>query len=135
MANWLAIGPAENWQIGIKKKTWAVSPAQQKTWEKLAPGDLVFFYATTPVKGIIGYGRVARTDVDENPFWPEEKRKGHTLWPFRITFSEVTFISLRDWETSRVVPERHGIVFQRALQPAAEEAAEAWRKALAKVAV
>jgi hypothetical protein len=135
MANWLAIGPAENWQIGIRKKTWAVSPAQQKTWEKLASGDLVFFYATAPVKGIIGYGRVAGTGVDESPFWPEEKRKGHTLWPFRIAFSEVTFVSMKDWETKRITPERQGIVFQRALQPAAAEAAKRWLKELAKVAV
>ena len=100
MDNWLAIGPAENWKIGMKKKIWAVSPAQSKTWEKVETGDRVFFYATAPVKGIIGYGNVARTKVSETSFWPQEKEKGHTLWPFRIEFSEVTVIAASDWEST-----------------------------------
>jgi len=135
MSDWLAIGPVANWEIGLKKKVWAVSPAQSKTWEKVAPGDRVFFYATAPVKGLVGYGTVSRTRVDETPFWPDEKAKGHTLWPYRIEFSSVTHISIHDWETKRVAPERQGIVFQRAFQPVTPDRAAEWVQALAKVAV
>jgi hypothetical protein len=135
MSVWLAIGPAENWKIGIKNKIWAVSPAQLKSWEKLRQGDRVFFYATAPVKGLIGYGTVGGTSADEKPFWPQEVEKGHVLWPYRIRFSEITHISPHDWEARRYVPERKGIVFQRAFQPANENHAQVWLKELAKVAV
>jgi hypothetical protein len=135
MNTWLAIGPVENWKIGIKKKIWAVSPAQLKSWERIRPGDTVFFYATAPVKGLIGCGTVGKTDADEKPFWPQELEKGHVIWPYRIRFSSVTHISPHDWESKRVAPERTGIVFQRAFQPVGQERAESWLKALAKVAV
>lgn len=133
MSDWLAIGPPDNWKIGIKKKVWAVSPAQRKSWEQTRPGDVVYFYATAPVKGIIGYGTVARVKVDEKPFWPEEKEKGHTLWPFRLEFSDVTTIGVNDWEARRIIPERTGIVFQRAFQPVSNERAEPWKHAMEKL--
>jgi predicted RNA-binding protein len=117
MKNWLAIGPPNNWKIGIKGKIWAVSPAQAKTWEKLEKDDRVFFYATAPVKGLIGYGVVEKTSADEQPFWPQEREKNQVLWPFRIRFSEVKAVPEPDWQAQSVTPERKGIVFQRAFQP------------------
>lgn len=131
MAHWLAIGPSENWKIGVKKKIWAVGPAQSKSWEKVEPGDTVFFYVTAPVKGLIGYGTVEKTRVKEPPFWPQEKEKGHALWPFQITFSEVTCLSEEDWEAEALRPKRKGIVFQRAFQPIKSDRARQWLKALA----
>jgi hypothetical protein len=126
MSNWLAIGPPGNWRIGVKDRVWAVSPAQMKSWEKLGKGDRVFFYATAPVKGLIGYGVVEKTSVDEVPYWPQEKEKKQVLWPFRIRFSEVKAVAAADWESKAVAPERKGIVFQRAFQPVAEAVAEKW---------
>ncbi|HLU99769.1 MAG TPA: hypothetical protein VKZ59_00795 [Acidobacteriota bacterium] len=126
MAYWLAIGPSENWKIGIKNKLWAVGPPQSKSWEKIEPGDTVFFYVTTPVKGLIGYGKVEKTRVKESPFWPQEKEKGHALWPFQITFSEVSCLDQEDWQAKAVHPERKGIVFQRAFQPVDTNRAKQW---------
>lgn len=130
MSDWLAIGPPENWRIGIQKKIWAVSPAQNKSWEKVQKGDRVFLYATAPVKGIIGYATVSQTKVDESPFWPQEKVKGHTLWPFRIHFKEVHALDPKGWESKSLKPDRKGIVFQRAFQPLAADRTAAWTKSL-----
>ncbi len=135
MANWLAIGPADNWKIGVRKKVWAVNGRNKKSWDRLQPPDTVFCYAIAPVKGIVGYGTVGKTSVSKTLFWPQEKDEGVQWWPYHIEFSEVTVISTHDWETKRVVPDHKGIVFQRAFQPVDEKRAKEWLKALAKVAV
>jgi len=88
MSYWLAIGPPDNWEIGIKKKIWGVTPRHSKAWGLVEQGDTVFFYAMTPVKGLIGYGTVAKTKVDEKPFWPQEISEKQSYWPFRISFHE-----------------------------------------------
>jgi hypothetical protein len=128
MTYWLAIGPAENWEIGIRKRTWGITPRHSKSWSKVQPGDTVFFYAMAPVKGIIGHGTVEKTKVDEKPFWPQEVSEKQSYWPFRITFEKTTALPRNHWETRRVVPGREGIVFQRAFQPINEERAGEWEK-------
>ncbi|GAB4240023.1 MAG: hypothetical protein Kow00109_15020 [Acidobacteriota bacterium] len=130
MADWLVIGPVANWKLAVKHKIWAVSPRHQKTWEQIAAGDRVFFYATAPVKGLIGWGSVAATAVNEKPFWPDEKEKGHVLWPLEIRFDAVHVLPEKDWTTKARQIERRGIVFQRALQPVAAERAQEWAKEL-----
>ncbi|HOM99701.1 MAG TPA: EVE domain-containing protein [Acidobacteriota bacterium] len=130
MADWLVIGPVKNWQLAVEHKVWAVSPAQEKSWRSLSPGDRVFFYATAPVKGVVGWGSVASTAVVEEPFWPEEKAKGHVLWPYRIRFQDIHVLPAADWQDRALRIERQGIVFQRALQPVASDRAETWRERL-----
>ncbi len=126
MAYWLAIGPVGNWEIGVKEKVWAVSPAHNKTWKRLRPGDTVFFYATAPVKGIIGLGTVREKRFDEELFWPQEREKGQSLWPFRLRFGDLKVLPKKEWSTKRYEPDRQGIVFQRAFQPVKPEVAEDW---------
>lgn len=126
MSFWLAIGPPKNWEIGVENQVWAVSPANSKSWEKVTPGDTVFFYATAPIKGIVGSGTVARTAVEQHPFWPEERKAGSSLWPFRIHFGMVKVLPTKDWVTKKYSPDRAGIVFQRAFQPLSAERAKAW---------
>jgi hypothetical protein len=132
MAYWLAIGPAESWEIGIKEKVWAVSHHNAKAWEKVQPGDLVCFYATAPVKGIIGIAKVQSTRCDETPFWPQEAKAGASLWPFRILLQAVKALPRSDWETRRVELDRTGIVMQKAFQPLAEEKAKPIAEPFAK---
>lgn len=130
MQDWLVIGPVKNWRVAVQEKVWAVSPAQQKSWAQLQPGDRVFFYATAPVKGLIGWGRVARTSVNEAPFWPDEKEKGHVLWPFHIEFDEMRVLPEAVWSEKARRIDRRGIVFQRALQPVTPQLAKEWLQGL-----
>ncbi len=130
MGYWLAVGPVENWKIGVKEKIWAVSPSSSKRWEQIKKGDMVFFYATTPVKGLIGTGIVARTDFSESPFWPQEKQRGESLWPYRILFERLKVLPHTDWKTKRYSPDRRGIVFQVAFQPISEDRAKQWLAAM-----
>ncbi|MBM4092855.1 MAG: EVE domain-containing protein [Planctomycetes bacterium] len=132
MNYWLAIGPADNWEIGIRKKAWGVTPRHSKAWGLVEPGDTVFFYAMTPVKGLIGNGTVAKTEVDQKPFWPQEISEKQSYWPFRISFQNTTTLPRKHWETARIATGREGIVFQRAFQTIDEKRAQQWERALSK---
>ena len=133
MNNWLAIGPADNWKLGLDGKVWGFAVRHGKAWARINPGDRLFFYATAPVKGIIGYGTVRRTFQGRSPFWPEEKKRGEILWPFRVEFSVERALPGKDWETKRLELDRRGVVFQRALQPLDAGKAGRLLKSLAKL--
>jgi hypothetical protein len=133
MKYWLAIGPAENWEIGIKKKIWGVTPRHSKAWGQVESGNTVFFYAMAPVKGLVGYGIVASTKVDEKTFWPQEVSEKQSYWPFRISFQETKALPRKEWETARMATGREGIVFQRAFQSVSEKRAREWLKNLASL--
>ncbi len=56
---WLFSGPQENWEKAISHGTWGAEPGSQpakQCWSKIRPGDIALFYATHPVKGLIGLG-------------------------------------------------------------------------------
>ena len=74
MANyWLAIGNPENWVTAFdSKNTWGLKSTQRHLWEGLAANDFVFFYATQPVIGIIGYGLIKTKFSQDKPLWPQE---------------------------------------------------------------
>jgi hypothetical protein len=42
----------------------------------------------------------------------------------------VKALAEKDWEWKRFIPDRQGIVFQRAFQPVAEKRAQEWLDAL-----
>ncbi len=132
MNYWLAIGPVGNWEIGLKKKIWGLGPRYDKAWNLIEPGDMVFFYAMAPVKGLVGCGTVSKKKFDEKPLWPQEVSEKATLWPFRVLLHETLEIPNQDWVTSRVLIDRSGIVFQRSFQPIDEKRAQKWRNLLAK---
>jgi len=118
----------------LKKKVWGASPAHAKTWERIAPGDLLFLYAMAPVKGVFGCAKVVKTFVDEKPLWPQELEDKQVLWPFRMSLEIETVLPPEQWETKRVTLERGGIVFQRALQPVGEDKAQELLRGLKKPA-
>ncbi len=83
MPYWLLSGSPENWEVALEKKVWGVSERAKGLWNKVQLGDIVVFYATRKT-GILGYGVVIDKYVDETPLWPEEKKAGKALWPYRI---------------------------------------------------
>lgn len=132
MAHWLIIGPPANWEIGIEKKTWALSLRYEKFWARLRPGDAMLFYATAPVKGLIGSGVMSRIKKNQSLFWPQEITEGKVLWPLRIEFEEVKCIPRKKWEDNRIPVERRGITLQRALQQIPDERGGSLLQALRK---
>ncbi len=132
MAYWLIIGPPTNWEIGIKNKMWSLSTRYKKFWTRLQPRDHILFYATAPVKGVIGSGVVSRIQTMSSPFWPEEVKEGKMLWPLKIDFEDIKHIPMKKWEDNRIPVERQGITLQRALQQIPDERGRSLLQALQK---
>lgn len=115
MAIWLAIGPPSNWEIALGNGVWGFPPTYGFLWKKMTNGELLFFHATHPVRGIIGYGKVLSHFIQEKPFWPREVRTGLVEWPLQVKFEEILSIPMDQW-VARAIHLGKGIGFQRALQ-------------------
>ena len=56
---WILFGPEKNWKIAFKQGgIWGVKRPLYSEWKALEPGDCVFFFATKPISGVIGVGRI-----------------------------------------------------------------------------
>jgi len=128
---WIAKGPPENWRVSFQKgNIWGVSERYKKSWLEIQPGDGLLFYATSPVKGLIGYGNV-RSRFSENViFWPMEERERVTFWPLRIRFEVCLLIPEEHWQSKAVVVSPRQSARQRALQKMSGDIAEDLRKSL-----
>jgi len=117
MTWWIVKGPPENWEVAFEKgNIWGVTSRYEKLWQQMKEGDGVLFYATSPVKGLIGYGTVRSVFRDEKPFWPAEVREGKALWPLRFSF-DISFLLPNDqWEAKSIRVSPRQSVLQRGLQ-------------------
>lgn len=121
---WLAVGPREHWLTAFKHgNVWGVRdiPALRRAWEMLGEGDGLLFYVTTPVKGVIGYGRVRAKFEQEQPLWPREVEEGRAIWPLRFEFDVEYCLPVEEWESGRVTHER--LAPRRGFGPVDEEVA------------
>jgi len=126
MTYWLAIGPLDNWKLGMQKGgVWGFTARYKSTWARLKSGDILIFYTMKPVKGIIGYGTIKSKEEEKKLFWPQEVKEGNVLWPLRIHFNIDFCIAYSKWETDKIPlpPLSQGITIQRALQEIKENVA------------
>lgn len=119
MVAYLVVGPPGNLEIGINEKIWGLPSSSEKMWQKLVPGDELVFYATTPVKGIVGYARVESTLRDASLLWPQEKKTGHSQWPLRVKLRNVRAMPASQWVSQHVPIGRKGL--QRSFQRLQED--------------
>jgi hypothetical protein len=102
MKAWISVGTPENWETAIAGNIWGVVEGLKSTWEKLQKGDILLFYATFPIKGIIGVGRIKNKFKQDKPLWAKEIKENRVIWPYRYDF-EVEFLLPRtDWESKKV---------------------------------
>lgn len=109
MGYWLAVGIPENWNRAFEfGNTWGLKGKgpQAAAWLRAEPGDVILFYATSPVRGVVGYGAIQQKLKQDQPLWPEEVERGEVIWPLRLTF-EVRFCFPPDrWQSDKVVDDR-----------------------------
>jgi predicted RNA-binding protein len=55
---WIATGSSLNLKTSLEKGKWGVNKRLKNTWEKVANGDLLFLYVTSPVRGIVGLASI-----------------------------------------------------------------------------
>jgi len=96
---WLAVGPQENWDTAFQQKNiWGLTDRQKHVWNKLAEKDVVLFYATKPISGMVGYGVVQTKFKQSEPLWPQEIAEGKVMWPNRFEFKVAYCLPRLDWE-------------------------------------
>ena len=70
MNYWLMVGAVKNWITAFEHgNIWGLKKTQRHLWESLSEKDIVLFYATQPVSGVIGHGIVKTKFIQDNFFW------------------------------------------------------------------
>lgn len=119
---WLAVGRPEHWEVAFENgNIWGLRETLKANWESLLNGDGVLFYATSPVKGVIGYGVIRSKFKQDKPLWPQEVVENRVIWPYRFEFDVTYCLPREKWETGRLVSEK--LMPRIGFQPVSEELA------------
>ncbi|MDI6888825.1 MAG: EVE domain-containing protein [Methanocellales archaeon] len=104
MSSWLVVGRPENWETAFDLgNIWGLRQNQAHLWEALASGDIVFFYVTSPVSKIVGYGKILSKFKQDKPLWPEERTKGRVIWPLRFQFDITLRFRREEWNRLGII--------------------------------
>lgn len=113
---WIAIGSPENWKTTIEgKKIWGLTLRHKSNWKKVNEGDILLFYATRPVQGLVGFAKIRSKKMDETPLWSQEESAKSAIWPFRLLLDIQFYLNPEQWNTKRIaLPE--GVFLPRGFQ-------------------
>lgn len=102
---WLAVGSPENWHTAFDYGgIWGLRRSQRRYWETITENDdIVFFYATSPVAGVVGYGLVRTKLRQDSPLWPDERARNEIIWPLRFEFDVMACLAPRFWKEQKIV--------------------------------
>lgn len=76
---WIVPGSEKNWrQSLISKGIWGLEDTVFKKlyWLAIQPNDVILFYISGEIKGIVGYGIIRGKFYQDLPLWDEEIREG-----------------------------------------------------------
>ena len=109
-------GNIANWETAVANRIWGVKSTLKKYWDKLQPNDLLFFYCTSPISGIIGYGRLTSKKGDQTiPLWADEVNTGTVIYPFRFEFEIEYVLESRLWQEKKIPIKDLGLSFMSGL--------------------
>ncbi len=131
--NWLLIGVVKNWETALSQPVplWGLKQQYSYEFQAMQPGDIVWFYATRPVSGVIGIGKVKDKYIDSvNLTWEEEIRQKKVVWPLRFRIQVLKVLPLAQWKTSCVNIKDFGLFWQQGFQLLkSEHVAELFKRA------
>ncbi len=114
--NWLVIGVPRNWEIALTQPVplWGLKESFQLEFNSLRIGDLLWLYATSPIKGVIGVGTVKDKYVDiKNLVWEKEIEEEKVIWPLRFRIHVLRVLPMKDWTKRQIKIEDFNIFWQR----------------------
>ncbi len=104
MRYWLVVGSPKNWDTAFRHgNIWGLKQTQRHLWDSLNENDTVLFYATQPVKGIIGRGFVRTKFRQDRPLWPDEIAQHKVIWPLRLEFDIGFCLAPDKWVIDKVI--------------------------------
>lgn len=92
---YILVGDPENWEIALKNRIWGFKEATKGLWNKSQIGEYVAFYVTTPIKKIIGFGKIIDKYIEDTIIWSDEKLFNRSLWNYRFELEIIYLID--DW--------------------------------------
>jgi hypothetical protein len=108
MNYWLAVGPPENWKATFEQgNIWGLTETQRQKyiWNNLTEKDIILFYITNPISGVIGYGSVQTKFRQTKPLWPQEVAKRKVIWPLCFEFSVEHCLPPNKWITDKITSD------------------------------
>ncbi len=100
---WLVVGSPENWATAFEHKNiWGLKRTQRYLWDTLNEKDVLLFYVTSPVSGIVGHGTVRTKFHQDQPLWPQEVKEERVIWPLRFEFDVDRCLPFDEWQTSKI---------------------------------
>lgn len=100
--SWLLIGKAENWETALNDEIWGLIPKFEGKWKYLQVGDHLFFYVTSPIIGIVGYGKVNAKFKQDKPLWQDEIINRTILYPYRFEFITDYLLPQEKWKAGKI---------------------------------
>jgi hypothetical protein len=107
-------GTPENYLTALRYKVWGFNKESKKNWDKLLPGDIIFFHSKSSdseffkstTSCIVGFGVVGNNFFfNEEHLWIDEKLHAKS-YPYRFSFSEIflfTDIPVNDdWDSTTI---------------------------------
>lgn len=80
--NWIILGPSESWETAIEHKgIWDLKEMLYPEWKAMEKGEILFFHATSPIAGVIGFGRFNTRFIQDKPSWPDEMKEKRVIYP------------------------------------------------------
>ena len=99
---WILTGNEENWNLAVSDKLWGIREGRLKMyWDKLEKGDILLFYAQSPIGGLIGLGLVESKFKQDKPLWPDEIRENRVIYPYRFGFDVVYYLP-QTWKEKNI---------------------------------
>lgn len=102
MRFWTLSGSQENWDRGISDNIWGVREGLKQIWEKMSKGDILIFYVTSPISGVIGIGKLESKFKQDKPLWPDEIRANKVIYPYRFEFKVEYVLPMPSWEKGKI---------------------------------
>lgn len=102
--HWILPGDSNNWLLGIERKVWGVRdrPSLRRVWTSLKPGDLLYFYVTRPISGVVGMGKVLAKFEGREPLWPDELQARTVIYPLRFEMEITALLPPERWATEAI---------------------------------
>jgi len=103
--NWLVIGIPSNWEAALSQPVpiWGLKLRYQADFQAMDIGDILWFYSTRPVVGVIGIGLVKDKYIDDvNLVWPDEYERKEVIWPLRFRIQVLKVLPRINWESNNI---------------------------------
>ena len=102
MGVWIVASSMKNAKTSFENNKWGVSTRLKGVWEKVAEGDLLVFYITSPIHGVVGVAFVEDKIEESTMLWQDELMARKALYPYRILFKPIFILEKEKWESNKI---------------------------------